>query len=86
MTVGILCFLSCTGEDVGRRLDPGYDLYLKNRTYQQKNNDEETNTKIQADYYARQNNSAAEIQFNSKLDSLSKKKRKTEQDSLNSHK
>ncbi len=76
-----LWILGCSAEDLGRRMDPGYENYIENRSSQQEIIDQTKQEKIKADFAARKSNEESIRKFNDKVNAIAKTKNDEKQDS-----
>lgn len=75
----IIGCLSCTGESIGRKIDPDYDAYLNNRTPEQEKKDEEDQKKVRTNQNANVRDSESERELDSKFDSMAREQRQKDQ-------
>ena len=57
----------CVSEDIGRRIDPGYNDYLNRRTFSQEIEDDSRQEEIKRDSRNKKNNEEAMKQFNESI-------------------
>lgn len=68
LTVICLIFIfGCVSEDIGRRVDPGYDNYLNHRTYTQELEDKKKQEEIKRESRNQKNNEEAMKEFNDRV-------------------
>ena len=68
LAVIFLTFIfGCVSEDIGRRIDPGYNDYLNRRTFSQEIEDDRRQAEIKRDSQNKKNNEEAMKRFNDRV-------------------
>lgn len=76
------CFINCTGESIGRSIDPDYDSYLNNRTPEQKMKDEKDKENVQSKQNSNTGKPKFEKELDAKFDSMAKEQRKKDLENI----
>jgi hypothetical protein len=79
LTGYVVCFLNCTGESIGRNIDPDYDTYLKNRTSEQKMKDDKDKENVQTKQNSNSGKPKFEKELDAKFDAMAREQRQKDQ-------